>query len=58
MISPVSLCPQVNLLPGLMEAFSDAGGGLCHFYTRSHLTGESEESHRKQSTGEHETETT
>ncbi|KAM9334858.1 cadherin-like and PC-esterase domain-containing protein 1 [Symphorus nematophorus] len=30
---------MVNLLPGLMEAFSDAGGGLCYFYTRSHLTG-------------------
>ncbi|XP_070784756.1 cadherin-like and PC-esterase domain-containing protein 1 [Enoplosus armatus] len=29
----------VNLLPEVMEAFSDAGGGLCHFYTRSHLTG-------------------
>lgn len=27
----------VNLLPALMEAFSDAGGGLCHFYTRSRL---------------------
>ncbi|KAI3366324.1 hypothetical protein L3Q82_000432 [Scortum barcoo] len=22
-----------------MEAFSDAGGGLCHFFTQSHLTG-------------------
>ncbi|KAM8740231.1 cadherin-like and PC-esterase domain-containing protein 1 isoform 1-T1 [Acanthopagrus schlegelii] len=30
---------MVNLLPGLMEAFSDAGGGLCHFYSYSHLTG-------------------
>ncbi|XP_029282294.1 cadherin-like and PC-esterase domain-containing protein 1 [Cottoperca gobio] len=29
----------VNRLPAVMEAFSDAGGGLCHFYTRSHLTG-------------------
>ncbi|XP_041833792.1 cadherin-like and PC-esterase domain-containing protein 1 isoform X2 [Melanotaenia boesemani] len=29
---------MVNLLPGLMEAFSDAGGGLCHFYIRSQLT--------------------
>ncbi|XP_073336316.1 cadherin-like and PC-esterase domain-containing protein 1 [Pagrus major] len=30
---------MVNLLPGLMEAFSDAGGGRCHFSTHSHLTG-------------------
>ncbi|XP_047431277.1 cadherin-like and PC-esterase domain-containing protein 1 isoform X2 [Mugil cephalus] len=30
---------MVNLLPGLMEAFSDAGGGLCRFLTRSQLTG-------------------
>lgn len=30
---------RVNLLPGLMEAFSDAGGGLCQLYTRSHLSG-------------------
>ncbi|XP_018545055.1 cadherin-like and PC-esterase domain-containing protein 1 isoform X2 [Lates calcarifer] len=29
----------VNLIPVLIEAFSDAGGGLCHLYTRSHLTG-------------------
>ncbi|XP_076577866.1 cadherin-like and PC-esterase domain-containing protein 1 [Chaetodon auriga] len=29
----------VNLLPGVMEAFSDAGGGLCRLYTHSHLTG-------------------
>ncbi len=48
---------QVNLLPEVMEAFSDAGGGLCQFYTRSHLTGESEESNRKHVTcpGEQET---
>ncbi|KAM4711919.1 cadherin-like and PC-esterase domain-containing protein 1 [Anableps anableps] len=25
---------MVNLLPELMEAFADAGGGLCHFYSR------------------------
>lgn len=37
------LCPQVNLIPALMEAFSDAGGGLCHFFSYSHMTGESEE---------------
>lgn len=37
--SPV--CRQVNLLPGLMEAFSDAGGGLCHLFTGSQLSGES-----------------
>ncbi|XP_030006780.1 cadherin-like and PC-esterase domain-containing protein 1 [Sphaeramia orbicularis] len=30
---------RVNLLPGLMEVFSDAGGGLCQLYTRSHLSG-------------------
>ncbi|KAK5849502.1 hypothetical protein PBY51_009140 [Eleginops maclovinus] len=30
---------RVNLLPAVMEAFSDAGGGLCLFYARSHLTG-------------------
>ncbi|XP_040886483.1 cadherin-like and PC-esterase domain-containing protein 1 isoform X2 [Toxotes jaculatrix] len=29
----------VNLIPRLMEAFSDAGGGLCRFYSHSHLTG-------------------
>ncbi|KAM9328427.1 LOW QUALITY PROTEIN: cadherin-like and PC-esterase domain-containing protein 1 [Pholidichthys leucotaenia] len=29
---------MVNLLPGLMEAFSDAGGGLCQFYRDSQLT--------------------
>ncbi|XP_022611548.1 cadherin-like and PC-esterase domain-containing protein 1 [Seriola dumerili] len=29
---------KVNLIPGLMEAFSDAGGGLCHLFTRSHPT--------------------
>ncbi|KAK2859261.1 hypothetical protein Q5P01_003881 [Channa striata] len=29
---------MVNLIPGLIEAFSDAGGGLCNFYTQSHLT--------------------
>ncbi|XP_029017858.1 cadherin-like and PC-esterase domain-containing protein 1 isoform X2 [Betta splendens] len=28
---------MINLIPALMEAFSDAGGGLCHFYTHSHL---------------------
>lgn len=44
----LSLCPQVNLIPGLMEAFSDAGGDLCHFYSHSHLTGESEESQLKE----------
>uniref|UniRef100_UPI0037E7DC25 cadherin-like and PC-esterase domain-containing protein 1 n=1 Tax=Semicossyphus pulcher TaxID=241346 RepID=UPI0037E7DC25 len=37
--SHLQLHQTVNLLPELMEAFSDAGGGLCHFYTRSHLTG-------------------
>ncbi|XP_026182295.1 cadherin-like and PC-esterase domain-containing protein 1 isoform X2 [Mastacembelus armatus] len=25
---------MVNLIPELMEAFSDAGGGLCHFHTQ------------------------
>lgn len=38
--SPVFLTPpprhQVNLIPGLMEAFSDSGGGVCHLFT---LTG-------------------
>ncbi|XP_037552036.1 cadherin-like and PC-esterase domain-containing protein 1 [Nematolebias whitei] len=29
---------MVNFVPGLMKAFSDAGGGVCHFYTHSHLT--------------------
>uniref|UniRef100_A0A3B5B1U8 Cadherin like and PC-esterase domain containing 1 n=1 Tax=Stegastes partitus TaxID=144197 RepID=A0A3B5B1U8_9TELE len=29
----------VNLLPGLMEAFSDAGGGLCRFLADAQLTG-------------------
>ncbi|KAK9526032.1 hypothetical protein VZT92_016691 [Zoarces viviparus] len=29
----------VNLLPRIIEAFSDGGGGLCHFYSQSHLTG-------------------
>ncbi|XP_071358849.1 cadherin-like and PC-esterase domain-containing protein 1 isoform X2 [Trachinotus anak] len=29
---------MVNLIPGLAETFSDAGGGLCHLYTHSHLT--------------------
>ncbi|XP_068611618.1 cadherin-like and PC-esterase domain-containing protein 1 [Brachionichthys hirsutus] len=29
---------RVNLLPEVKEAFSDAGGGLCDFYARSHLT--------------------
>ncbi|XP_029681365.1 cadherin-like and PC-esterase domain-containing protein 1 isoform X2 [Takifugu rubripes] len=29
----------VNLLPGLMAAFSDAGGGLCHMFTGSPLSG-------------------
>ncbi|XP_040007505.1 cadherin-like and PC-esterase domain-containing protein 1 isoform X2 [Xiphias gladius] len=40
-ISFANLQPHqtVNLIPGLMEAFSDAGGGLCHFYVHSHLTG-------------------
>ncbi|CAI5636709.1 unnamed protein product [Oreochromis niloticus] len=28
----------VNLLPGLIEAFSNVGGGLCRFYTHSQLT--------------------
>uniref|UniRef100_A0A669F477 Cadherin like and PC-esterase domain containing 1 n=1 Tax=Oreochromis niloticus TaxID=8128 RepID=A0A669F477_ORENI len=28
----------VNLLPGLVEAFSNVGGGLCRFYTHSQLT--------------------
>lgn len=37
--SPV--CSQVNLLPGLMAAFSDAGGGLCHMFSGSQLSGES-----------------
>lgn len=36
--SPV--CSQVNFLPELVVAFSDAGGGLCHLFTRSQLTGE------------------
>nr|XP_046234976.1 cadherin-like and PC-esterase domain-containing protein 1 isoform X2 [Scatophagus argus] len=30
---------MMNLLPGVMGAFSDAGGGLCHLYTHSHMTG-------------------
>lgn len=30
---------QVNLLPELMEAFSDGGGGVCTFITRSQWTG-------------------
>ncbi|XP_069376137.1 cadherin-like and PC-esterase domain-containing protein 1 isoform X2 [Paralichthys olivaceus] len=30
---------RVNLIPGLMDAFSDAGAGLCHMFTWSHLTG-------------------
>ncbi|XP_068162506.1 cadherin-like and PC-esterase domain-containing protein 1 isoform X3 [Antennarius striatus] len=29
---------RVNLMPELREAFSDAGGGLCNFYTRPQLT--------------------
>ncbi|XP_074553825.1 cadherin-like and PC-esterase domain-containing protein 1 [Halichoeres trimaculatus] len=39
-ISFSHLQPQqtVNLLPELMEAFSDAGEGLCQFLTHSHLT--------------------
>ena len=40
-LTPVSLRPQVNLIPGLMDAFSDAGAGLCHMSTWSHLKGES-----------------
>lgn len=35
------VCAQVNLLPGLIEAFSNVGGGLCHFYTHFQLTGKS-----------------
>lgn len=30
---------MVNLIPGLLKAFSDAGGGLCHFFMHLHLTG-------------------
>ncbi|TMS01103.1 Cadherin-like and PC-esterase domain-containing protein 1, partial [Larimichthys crocea] len=30
---------MVNLLPVVTEVFSDAGGGLCDFFARSHLTG-------------------
>lgn len=30
---------MVNLLPSLMEAFSDVGGGLCAFMARSQLAG-------------------
>lgn len=37
--SHLQLHQTVNLLPELMEAFSDAGEGLCEFLTRSHLTG-------------------
>ncbi|XP_034528958.1 cadherin-like and PC-esterase domain-containing protein 1 [Notolabrus celidotus] len=37
--SHLQLHQMVNLLPELMEAFSDAGGGLCQFLTRLHLTG-------------------
>jgi len=37
----VCVCGQVNLLPGLMEAFSDSGGRLCRLYAQSQLTGES-----------------
>ncbi|XP_036066152.1 cadherin-like and PC-esterase domain-containing protein 1 isoform X1 [Oryzias melastigma] len=29
---------MVNLLPVLVKAFSDAGGGFCHFLSRSQLT--------------------
>lgn len=35
------------MLPGLVRAFSDAGGGVCHLFTHSQLTGES---HRKHAT--------
>lgn len=34
------LCPQVNLIPELMDAFSDVGGGLCLLFARLDLTGE------------------
>lgn len=39
--TPIHLCvgPQVNLLPELMQAFSDTGGGACLFLNRPHLTG-------------------
>ncbi|XP_060885482.1 cadherin-like and PC-esterase domain-containing protein 1 [Labrus mixtus] len=37
--SLLQLHQTVNLLPELMEAFSDAGAGLCHFLARSYLTG-------------------
>uniref|UniRef100_A0AAQ4Q135 Cadherin like and PC-esterase domain containing 1 n=1 Tax=Gasterosteus aculeatus aculeatus TaxID=481459 RepID=A0AAQ4Q135_GASAC len=30
---------RVNLLPRVIEAFSDDGEGLCHFYTQLNLTG-------------------
>ncbi|XP_034434182.1 cadherin-like and PC-esterase domain-containing protein 1 [Hippoglossus hippoglossus] len=30
---------RVNLIPALMDAFSDAGAGLCHMFTWSHLKG-------------------
>lgn len=38
--SPVCFSQQVNLLPELMQAFSDAGGGACLFLSLPHLTGE------------------
>ncbi|KAM8908307.1 cadherin-like and PC-esterase domain-containing protein 1 isoform 1-T1 [Spinachia spinachia] len=30
---------RVNLLPRVIQAFSDVGEGLCHFYTQLNLTG-------------------
>ncbi|CAL1568250.1 unnamed protein product [Knipowitschia caucasica] len=30
---------RVNLVPQIMKAFSDAGGGLCHMFTHASLTG-------------------
>lgn len=36
-LTSVCVCVQVNLLPELMDAFSDAGEGRCRFYLQ--LTG-------------------
>ncbi|XP_023808151.1 cadherin-like and PC-esterase domain-containing protein 1 isoform X1 [Oryzias latipes] len=41
---------MVNLIPGLVKAFSDAGGGFCHFLTLSQQTGVSVSGWLKRST--------